>query len=74
MLCWQPIAAAPRVLGGDPVLVCHEGRFAFACWRYGWSTDNDLDTAQPVWCEADGSLALDPQPEWFLPFEPPVVP
>lgn len=71
MLPWRPIAEAPRELGGDPVLVCHEGGFTFARWRYGWSTNDALDTSGPLWVEADGTLALDPQPAWFLPFDPP---
>lgn len=66
-LPWIPISTLTPQPGDAPVLVCSGDDILFARWRHGWSPGGAVDTSGRVWTGMEDTIALDPQPELYLP-------
>lgn len=71
VLPWRPITELVPELGGGAVLVCCGRTIRFARWAYGWTFHEGVDADDPLWVGMDGTEALVPQPDLYLPLSLP---
>lgn len=67
VLRWHPVSEIEPQLGGPLFLVASGRTIQFARWAYGCSYNEEIDCSKPLWVESDGTEALDPQPDVYLP-------